>query len=667
MKFKNFLAGALTLALTAAFLPANVSAETMKVAEVKLGAETERLSYVSSEGNIMAVGSDTDIALPNSVVVEKFGDFSYYEQKDGTLCITDYSDTEENIVFPSEIKGKTVTYVRIQDDTYKNHVSVKIPASVTKVDISLFSLNSKLKSIIVDENNKNYASKDGILFNKDFTELVRYPSGKSVEEPEYTLPDTVKTIISSGFFCTEMTAVNATENNTAFSSLDGVLLSKDKTEFVLYPTCKTGKEYTIPETVTYINYSAFVLCFELETVILPVGLKTIKEHAFSQCENITSLVIPSTVTEIETGAFSYMSGLENMFVDINNSNYRDNEGILFSKDETVLVLYPPKKSVASYTIPNTVEIVGKNAFAYAEIGEVIFGKNVSVIESSAFNMSGRYSGKWDESFTSVILPDSIKTIESFAFANCRQLASVTIPAGLERLSNVTMDTDNYNGMMNYVNFSTNAFYNTSDNLVIHGTPGTVSEKYAIFWGIQFNANPVLSDDKNDTGVNVMLPEGAVPADTALNVEKTTSEDYPDAVVYNISLVSGGKPIQPSAKVSVRIPIPEGASGSDFRVYYRDENGKLTDMKAVVSGNYIVFTTDHFSKYIVTIEQLIPDAITGDVNNDKSVNDRDSISLDRYLGDWDIEIFLEAADMNGDGKVNDQDSIILARTLAGWYE
>ncbi len=91
------------------------------------------------------------------------------------------------------------------------------------------------------------------------------------------------------------------------------------------------------------------------------------------------------------------------------------------------------------------------------------------------------------------------------------------------------------------------------------------------------------------------------------------------------------------------------------------------MKAVVSGNYIVFTTDHFSKYIVTIEQLIPDAITGDVNNDKSVNDRDSISLDRYLGDWDIEIFLEAADMNGDGKVNDQDSIILARTLAGWYE
>lgn len=182
----------------------------------------------------------------------------------------------------------------------------------------------------------------------------------------------------------------------------------------------------------------------------------------------------------------------------------------------------------------------------------------------------------------------------------------------------------------------------------------------------FEATTLL-DVENGTDVAVKFAEGTIPENTELKVEKRQSDEYSNATIYEIELVSGGKPVQPTAKVSVRIPIPSGASGGDFRVYYRDENGKLTDMKAVVSGGYIVFTTDHFSEYILTTEQLIPDAVIGDVNNDQSVNDRDSIFLDRYLGDWDIDILMTAADLNGDGKVNDQDSIILARTLAGWYE
>lgn len=91
------------------------------------------------------------------------------------------------------------------------------------------------------------------------------------------------------------------------------------------------------------------------------------------------------------------------------------------------------------------------------------------------------------------------------------------------------------------------------------------------------------------------------------------------------------------------------------------------MKAVVSGEYLVFFTDHFSEYTVTTEKLIADTIMGDVNGDNSVNDRDSILLDRYLAEWGSEVIIAASDMNGDGKVNDQDSIILARTLAGWYD
>lgn len=91
------------------------------------------------------------------------------------------------------------------------------------------------------------------------------------------------------------------------------------------------------------------------------------------------------------------------------------------------------------------------------------------------------------------------------------------------------------------------------------------------------------------------------------------------------------------------------------------------MGAAIIENYLIFTTDHFSEYVITIREPISDIIQGDVNGDNSVNDRDSILLDRYLAEWGSEVIIAASDLNGDGKVNDQDSIILARTLAGWYD
>ena len=650
MKLKKNIAGAAAVAIVAVVLPRIMLANTVSAAN-----SPDESTVFFADSSVMAViPVGTEIALPNSIVVEEYGDFKYTLNKDGTLYITDYNSEIENIVFPSEIDGKTVTGVDIRDDFSKKHITVTVPASVTQIRIPASSGDSNLKEIIIDEGNKNYASKDGVLFNKDFTMLVRYPAGKSNEEPEYTLPDTVNNIIAWGFVSTNMTAVHVTDNNTSFSSVDGVLFSKDKTELVFYPRCKSGKEFVVPETVTSIGSGAFESCKELASVTLQEGLKTIKKEAFVNCSEITSIVIPASVSAIENGAFAYTS-LESITVDENNKYYFTEDGVLFNKDASILILYPPKKSGTTYTIPDTVETVGFSAFAFAGICELNFGKNVSVIEGSAFQ---------DCKMSSVVLPESIKVVETFSFPYCTLLNSITVPAGLERMGNVTIDTDNYNGMMDYNGDIENVFY-CVNNLTIHGTPGTVAEKYAIYWGIQFNENPIISDEK--TGINVMTPEGAVPDGTVLNVEEKNSEEYPNSAVYEITLTLGEQKVQPNGNVSVRIPIPDGSSGSELKVYYRDENGKLTDMKAVVSGNYIVFVTNHFSEYILTAEKLALDVTLGDVNGDTKINDQDSILLSRFLAEWGNEINTAAADINGDGRVNDQDSIMLARTLAGWYD
>src|SRR5215510_9404519 len=71
----------------------------------------------------------------------------------------------------------------------KNIESVKIPESITKIVPDAFNNIKCFAAIYVDENNKAYSSVDGVLFNKEMTAILKYPTGK--EEKEYTVPASV--------------------------------------------------------------------------------------------------------------------------------------------------------------------------------------------------------------------------------------------------------------------------------------------------------------------------------------------------------------------------------------------------------------------------------------------------------------------------------------------
>ena len=106
--------------------------------------------------------------------------------------------------------------------------SVTIPKSVTSIGEDAFYACTSLPSIIVDFNNSNYQSIDGVLFNKAGTTLVAFPGGKT---GSYTIPDSVKTIDRNAFYgCTGLTSV------------------------------------TIPKSVTSIGQNAFCVCSSLTEV-----------------------------------------------------------------------------------------------------------------------------------------------------------------------------------------------------------------------------------------------------------------------------------------------------------------------------------------------------------------------------------------------------------------
>ena len=318
---------------------------------------------------------------------EAYGNFEYGVLDDGTVEITGYKGSEQKVDIPEKINKKSVT--RIGNLAFKNCTkitSIAMPDSVVYIGRSAFYNCTSLKSITIPDGVKEigYAA---------FSECAGLVSVK--------IPDNVTKIGDSAFInCANLTKIDVTAGNKYYSSANGVLFNKDKSEIICYPAGIKNVGYSIPDGVT-----------------------VIRDRAFNKCISLNSITIPKSVQDIETYSFFGCTSLEAINVAGSNKNYADVNGILFSKDKTKIVCYPANKKNMSYSIPVSVKVVGVAAFR-----DCIYLKGITIPDSVTNIEHHAFSNC--KSLKSITIPDSITAIEMATFIDCASLTGVKIPASV---------------------------------------------------------------------------------------------------------------------------------------------------------------------------------------------------------------------------------------------
>ena len=352
----------------ATYLTSIIFATSSLLASIEANAfqDTTRLTSIEIPTSVTSIGSDAfldsglkTVVFKSSINLASLGfttgsNKTFFGATGVTISLATIFTLVDQTTKSIDIQGALTVPSGIAVNNIK---LVSIGTSITSIDANVFQGASSLASITVDPNNNYLSDISGILFNKDKTTLIQYPSGKTTIS--FTIPASVTSIGASAF----QNAINLTSIIFATGSQ---LISIGSNAF----NATSITSINIPNTVTSIGAGAF-----------------------SRAINLASIIIPSSVINIGLNAFNIgtdiLSSLTSINVDAGNINYSSDGGVLFNKDKTTLIQYPNGNYNTSYTVPNTVKSIGENAFQGAnKLLSVTMPASVNSINITAFSSSG---------------------------------------------------------------------------------------------------------------------------------------------------------------------------------------------------------------------------------------------------------------------------------------
>ena len=395
--------------------------------------------------SVMLIISVCPLGLFGITASAETSDYYSYTVSNGEAIITACDTSISGVVtIPSTLGDCYVT--GIDNEAFKDCTlltSITIPDGVKSIGYWAFYNCTSLTAINVDTNNQAYCSIDGALFNKDKTEIICFPAGKS---GEYEIPAGVMNIGDSAFeVCAFLTSITIPDSVTSIggyafydcSALTSIALPDSVMSMgdSAFYGCSSLEGITIPGSVKSIGDEIFSGCTSLTNITILDGVKSIGDSAFYGCTSLTSITIPDSVTSIETDAFcntGYYNDENNWqnnvlyigkhLIKANPSisgSYAITDGVKSIGDSA----FYGCTSLNSITIPDSVTSIGNWAFYNCNrLASITIPDSVMSIGNSAFSDCFF--------FTSITIPDSVTSIGDDAFSNCKALTSVTLPAGV---------------------------------------------------------------------------------------------------------------------------------------------------------------------------------------------------------------------------------------------
>lgn len=350
-------------------------------------------------------------------MVEKINEIWRYEHTETGIKLFGYNEEKHNVIVPETIDGKPVEvlYFALVSSEVK---SIFIPKTVK--EIVMWGYPISLETIEVDENNEWFSSRDGVLYNKDASILVRFPCAKEFNNQfldgvveisslafadvqriySVDFPLSVRKIGADAFnYCETLKSVTMTDNVVEIGpgafcgcGLEEIKLSENIHEFEVSTYDDEGsgyfsgcdfREYIVPDHIMKIGSLTFENNKKLRRIYIPASVETIEKHAFYGCESLEEIII-------EEG----------------NKSYYSIDGVLFSRDGTILH-YPQNKKDFSFTIPKTIKKIGAYAFyKNKNLKHLMLGENIHEIGYRAFTSSH---------IESINIPANVKRIEKDVF------------------------------------------------------------------------------------------------------------------------------------------------------------------------------------------------------------------------------------------------------------
>lgn len=352
--------------------------------------------------------------LAMQALYEGMDDHFEFEPLSGkTAILTDYTGEDETAEIPAQVGAFTVTAVGRCAFLLKEGLqAILLPDTVETIRDFAVQNCRQVQRIVLPRNLRNfgkyaiygapalqrlelpgdcahYTLRDGILYNREMTELIFCPPACGLTR--YVVPDTVRKIRPRAFY-----------------------------------GCRTLREIRLPEGLRSIGEWAFANT-GLTNVILPDSLTELEDHTFAGCRAMEWAALGADLWRINGSCFSGCPSLKIFFLDARNTDLQMRDGYLLDSSGRKLIYALPGQTKGTIFLPSDIHELGCHAFdGCTEVVEVVLHSEVEQIGTCAFEGCS--------SLQRMELPPKVTVVEDYVFCDCTALKQVELHEAIRTVS-----------------------------------------------------------------------------------------------------------------------------------------------------------------------------------------------------------------------------------------